>query len=71
MGFKTVHMKGEPGAYRLTEDILERMAEYNDLVPAHNPPYIAAMRAFQRSVPEADGSTRRAGPLASPVTGDP
>ena len=52
VGFKTVHMRGEPGAYRLTEDILQRMADYNDLAPAHNPPYIQAIRIFQECYPE-------------------
>jgi len=51
VGFKTVHMRGEPGAYLLTEDILQRMAEYNDLAPAHNPPYIQAIRVFQSLYP--------------------
>jgi acetate kinase len=46
VGFKTVHMRGEPGTYALTEDILQRMADYNDLAPAHNPPYIQAIRIF-------------------------
>lgn len=46
VGFKTVHMRGESGTYALTEDILQRMADYNDLAPAHNPPYIQAIRIF-------------------------
>lgn len=52
VGFKTVHMKGEPGAYFLTEDVLARMEEYNDLVPGHNPPYIKAVRYFRDLLPE-------------------
>lgn len=46
VGFKTVHMRGESGIYELTENILQRMADYNDLAPAHNPPYIQAIRIF-------------------------
>ena len=52
VGFKTVHLRGQPGVYRLTEDILSRMAEYNDLAPAHNPPYIQAVRIFADLYPD-------------------
>jgi acetate kinase len=52
VGFKTVHLKDKPGAYLLTEAILEKMAEYNDLVPLHNPPYIKAIRIFQKLYPD-------------------
>lgn len=52
VGFKTVHMRGEAGTYRLTEDILQRMADYNDLAPAHNPPYIQAIRIFSELYPD-------------------
>jgi len=52
VGFKTVHLKGKPGAYLLTEEILEKMAEYTDLVPLHNPPYIKAIRIFQKMFPD-------------------
>jgi acetate kinase len=51
VGFKTVHMNGAPGTYRLTEDVLQRMADYNDLAPAHNPPYIQAIRIFANLYP--------------------
>jgi acetate kinase len=51
VGFKTVHMRGQSGTYRLTEDILQRMADYNDLAPAHNPPYIQAIRIFAKLYP--------------------
>ena len=52
VGFKTVHMRGEAGTYRLTEDILQRMADYNNLAPAHNPPYIEAIRIFANLYPD-------------------
>ena len=52
VGFKTVHMRGQPGACELTEDILQRMADYNDLAPAHNPPYIQAVRIFRNLYPD-------------------
>lgn len=51
VGFKTVHMRGEAGTYLLTEDILQRMADYNSLAPAHNPPYIQAIRIFAQCAP--------------------
>jgi acetate kinase len=52
VGFKTVHVRAEPGAYLLDEQILSRMADYNDLAPAHNPPYIQAIRIFRELYPE-------------------
>ena len=51
VGFKTVHMRGEAGTHLLTEDILQRMADYNSLAPAHNPPYIQAIRIFAQCAP--------------------
>lgn len=47
VGFKTVHIRGEAGTLELTEDVLGRMADVNDLAPAHNPPYIEAVRIFR------------------------
>ena len=51
VGFKTVHLRGQPGVWPLNEEVLTRMEEYNDLVPAHNPPYIKAIRIFQQVLP--------------------
>lgn len=51
VGFKTVHLRGAPGSYLLTDDVLDRMADYNDLAPAHNPPYIRAIRIFREVAP--------------------
>jgi acetate kinase len=51
VGFKTVHLRGEAGTLELTADVLERMADYNDLAPAHNPPYIEAIRIFREIEP--------------------
>jgi len=51
VGFKTVHLRGEPGVYPLTDEVLGRMADYNDLAPAHNPPYIRAIRIFRDAAP--------------------
>lgn len=52
VGFKTVHLRGKAGAHLLTEDILQRMADYNALAPAHNPPYIQAIRIFAQRYPD-------------------
>ncbi len=51
IGFKTVHLRGTAGTLELTEDVLQRMADYNDLAPAHNPPYIEAIRIFRELEP--------------------
>ncbi len=44
IGFKAVHAKGVTGVQFVTEDVLDAMEEFADVCPAHNPPYIKAMR---------------------------
>lgn len=51
VGFKTVAAKGIEGCVELTEDVLQRMEDYTLLAPAHNPPYIQAIRAFAQLLP--------------------
>ncbi len=51
VGFKVVHAKGVTGVQYLTEDVLQAMADFNSVAPAHNPPYLAAIRQFQRLMP--------------------
>ena len=51
VGFKVVHAKGVTGVQYLTEDVLQAMADFNSVAPAHNPPYIAAIRQFQALMP--------------------
>lgn len=51
VGFKVVHAKGVTGVQYLTEDVLQAMADFNAVAPAHNPPYIAAIRQFQSLMP--------------------
>lgn len=51
VGFKVVHAKGVTGVQYLTEDVLRAMADFNSVAPAHNPPYIAAIRQFQAIMP--------------------
>ena len=52
VGFKAVHAGPLGGARLVDDEVLAAMEEFSFMAPAHNPPYIAAMRAFQRSVPE-------------------
>jgi acetate kinase len=44
IGFKSVHAKDVSGVQLVTEDVLEAMEAFADVTPAHNPPYIKAMR---------------------------
>jgi len=51
IGFKAVHAGPVTGARLVDDMVLNAMEEFTFLAPAHNPPYIAAMRAFQHQVP--------------------
>ncbi len=51
VGFKVVHAKGVTGVQYLTDDVLAAMAAFNSVAPAHNPPYIAAIRQFRELMP--------------------
>lgn len=51
VGFKVVHAKGVTGVQYLTDDVLQAMADFNSVAPAHNPPYIAAIRQFRTLMP--------------------
>lgn len=52
VGFKVVHAKSVTGVQYLTEDVLRAMADFNSVAPAHNPPYIAAIRQFKNLMPD-------------------
>jgi len=52
VGFKVVHAKGVTGVQYLTDDVLQAMADFNSVAPAHNPPYIAAIRQFRELMPD-------------------
>ena len=52
VGFKVVHAKGVSCVQYLTDDVLEAMAAFNTVAPAHNPPYIAAIRQFRELLPD-------------------
>jgi acetate kinase len=51
VGFKAVHAGPLSGARLVDDQVLRAMEDFTFLAPAHNPPYIAAMRAFQKQVP--------------------
>jgi acetate kinase len=51
IGFKAVHGGPISGAVRVTESVIKTMEEFADVAPAHNPPYIAAMKAFAMKMP--------------------
>ncbi|MEA4822067.1 MAG: acetate/propionate family kinase [Erysipelotrichales bacterium] len=51
IGFKVVHAKGVSGVQELNENVLKAMADFNSIAPAHNPPYISAIRQFKKIVP--------------------
>ena len=52
IGFKAVHGGRYSGVQRVTDDVLAAMEEMNDVAPAHNPPYIAAMRLLADRFPD-------------------
>lgn len=52
IGFKAVFAKGYTGVQPVTEDLLVAMEEFNDVLPAHNPPYVRAMRMLKKELPE-------------------
>lgn len=52
IGFKAVHAKDVTGVQRVDERVLAAMEAFNDIVPAHNPPYVTAMRLLAKELPE-------------------
>lgn len=51
IGFKAVHGGPISGAVRVSDEVLHTMQQFADVAPAHNPPYIAAMKAFAEKMP--------------------
>jgi acetate kinase len=51
IGFKAVHGGPISGAVRVNDEVLAVQEQFADVAPAHNPPYIAAMRAFREKMP--------------------
>lgn len=52
IGFKAVHARGLTGVHRVDANVLQRMEDFNDVAPAHNPPYVKAMRLLAEQLPE-------------------
>jgi acetate kinase len=50
-GFKVVHPGPMPGPRLVDEDLFAAMEDFALFAPAHNPPYVAAMRAFGKELP--------------------
>jgi len=51
IGFKAVHGGPISGAVRVSDEVIATMEQFADVAPAHNPPYIGAMRAFAQKLP--------------------
>ncbi len=52
IGFKAVHAQGMTGVQRVNERVLAAMEAYDDIAPAHNPPYVRAMRLLAQKLPQ-------------------
>ena len=51
VGFKVVHAGHFAESQLIDDTFLAAMEEFSFLAPAHNPPYIAAIRAFRQELP--------------------
>ena len=51
VGFKPVIAKNVTGCVRMDETVLQAMADYAGLAPAHNPPYINGVKLFAKRMP--------------------
>ncbi|MCS6978035.1 MAG: acetate/propionate family kinase [Gemmatales bacterium] len=51
IGFKAVHAHGLTGVQRVDGRVLAAMEACNDVAPAHNPPYVRAMRLLAEKLP--------------------
>lgn len=52
IGFKAVHASGVSGVQRVDSALIDAMEELNDIMPAHNPPYVKAMRTLSENLPD-------------------
>ncbi|MBU6399204.1 MAG: acetate kinase [Verrucomicrobia bacterium] len=52
VGFKTIMARGINGCVRLDQQVLQAMEFYNQIAPAHNPPYVTGIRLFARRMPD-------------------
>ncbi len=51
IGFKAVHGGTMSGVQRVTPELLAAMEEVSQVAPAHNPPYVRAMRLLSERLP--------------------
>lgn len=51
VGFKTIMARGVNGCVRLDDGVLSAMEAFNEVAPAHNPPYITGIRLFAQRMP--------------------
>ena len=51
IGFKAVFAGSLSGVRIVDEDLLQKMEALSDIAPAHNPPYVKAMRQLQQAFP--------------------
>ncbi|MDA1272729.1 MAG: acetate kinase [Verrucomicrobia bacterium] len=52
VGFKTIMARGVNGCVRLDEATVGAMEAFNQVAPAHNPPYITGIRLFAARMPD-------------------
>ncbi len=52
IGFKAVHGGRLQGVFVINEEVLQAMEQVSSVAPAHNPPYLAAMRQLAQTVPD-------------------
>jgi len=52
IGFKAVHGGRISGVHVVNDNVLDAMEEMSPIAPAHNPPYIRAMRLLGEKLPE-------------------
>jgi acetate kinase len=52
IGFKAVHARGVSGVQVVDEAVLSAMDAFADVAPAHNPPYLRAMRELRAKLPQ-------------------
>lgn len=52
VGFKTVHAGKIKKPTMLTDEVIQTMERYSCVVPAHNPPYINAIKKFREILPQ-------------------
>jgi acetate kinase len=52
IAFKAVHARQITGVHRVDERVLDAMDAFADVAPAHNPPYVKAMRMLRERFPD-------------------